>query len=151
MYNTGVSNITLVSVHQSWRFSLNPSGSSRWSSHLVGFITTHLGNPFVHVRKLVFERLLELLPRKPHWVSLLPIREAVIENLTYVCNELFVAGILLAIHLGLDRGKVHWSFDLLEVVRHAILHGFDSVSKRADESGPESYFQVSDRLQRRQR
>lgn len=105
------------------------------------------------MRELVFKCLLELLPCKPHWVSLLPVREAVVENLTYVCNELLVTSILLTIHLSLDRSKVHWSLDLIEVVRHAILDGFNSVSERADESGPESYLQVSDciRLQKRQR
>lgn len=101
-------------------------------------VTSHLGNPFVHLQELFLKSLLESLAGGPHGVSLLPVREAVLKDLTDISQEFFLVRVLLSVHLGLDGGQVHRPLDLVKVIRHAILDGLHGITKGADQSGPET-------------
>lgn len=109
------------------------------SQDLLGFLAAHLRDPLIHVRVFLLERLLELLASGVHRVSLLPVCEAIVEYLSYICEELFVVAVFLVIHLHFDRAKIHWSFDLVQVIRYSVLCRLDGVSKGANESRPEAW------------
>jgi hypothetical protein len=113
----------------------------RWQVRvsLLNLIATHLRDPLVHVGKLVLKGLLELLSGKPHRIALLPVCEAVVKNLAHIPQELFLVIILLAVHLDLDRAKIHRSLDLFEVVWNTVFNWLDGISEWTNKSGPEAY------------
>lgn len=105
---------------------------------LIGLFAGHLGDPFVHMRVLVFKSLLKFLACLEHGVPFLPVREAVVEYLAHVVEELVVGGVLVSVHLALHGGEVHWVLDFIKVVGHTVLRRLDWISEWSDESCPKA-------------
>src|SRR5688572_9683729 len=104
----------------------------------LAFLSPHLGNPFVHARKLLFESFLKLLTRGVHRSPFLPVREAVLKDLSHVSEKRLLVLVLAAVHLALNGTQVHWPLDLLEVVWHALGLGVHGVTEGSNQTCPET-------------
>lgn len=102
-------------------------------------IPFHLRDPLVHLAKLVLKRLLQLLCRAPHGISLIPVLIAVRKDLVHVCQELLFVIVLLVVHLVLHRRQVHGLLDHVEVVGYAIALGVDGILEGPNDTGPKAW------------
>lgn len=117
---------------------------ARLRASLLALLASQLGDPFVHVRKLLFKRPLKPLARRPHGVALFPICEAVFKDLAHVSQEIFFSSILPLIHFQLDGAEVHRPRDFVEIIWHAVFDRINGFPKRPNQTSPESCQWVSD-------
>lgn len=105
---------------------------------LMFFVALHFCQPLIHLGVFVHERLLKLFTGGIDTISGLPVALAVSENLIHIGQKLFIAGILILVHLGLHGIEIHGLGDFVEVVRDIVDDRVNGLLEWADETCPES-------------